>query len=383
MRILIDCVGVARRKAGVGVYARNLVDELTRVRSEHQYFILVQNDDPDLDFGSRAHVRMIRVHARLFRSFPLRFLLEQFFIPCLCLIHRIDVLHSLHYAFPLLRFGTKKVVTLHDMTFLTMPEAHERIKTRYFGFFIRADVRFADKVIFVSQSAASDCAHLVGSPRSSAVIYHGKSGAYHTDYAEADLRQVRNKYGLHHDFVLFVGTIEPRKNLANLVAAFASMCDAHPGLQLVIAGMQGWLQDDLGDTVQRFNLQSRVIFTGFVLEEEKPLLMAAASVFAYPSRYEGFGIPVLEALACGIPTVTSNVSSLPEVAGDAALKIDPDDVNEMSRALESAFSDGEVRALLRSKSVVQAAKFTWVNTAAMTVRAYQDVLRPKLSGHDA
>jgi glycosyltransferase involved in cell wall biosynthesis len=378
MRVLIDCTGITRNKAGVGVYARNLVEELTRLPHGPQYFLLVQDDDPDLDFSGRPGVTMIKVRARIFRKLPLRFLLEQLALPFLLLLHRIDVLHSLHYSFPLIRFGTKQVVTLHDMTFFNMPQAHERVKILYFRFFIRADVRLADRVIFASHSSLADCTARLGALRGTGtVIYHGKSAAFRADLPAGEIRRVRQKYGLNAEFVLFVGTIEPRKNLSRLVSAFATVCARHPGLMLVIAGMKGWMYDGLIEMVKELNLQSRVIFTGFVPEEEKPFLIAAAKVFAYPSLYEGFGIPVLEALACGVPTVTSNVSSLPEVAGDAALTIDPLSVAELSSALERLISDELLRERLTREALRQAAKFTWTKTAIMTLEVYNDALAPR------
>jgi glycosyltransferase involved in cell wall biosynthesis len=378
MRVLIDCTSITRNKAGVGVYAKNLVEELTRLEHGPQYFLLVQDDDSDLDFSGRPNVTMIRVRAGIFRKLPLRFLLEQLLLPCLLVLHRIDVLHSLHYSFPLIRFGTKQVVTLHDMTFFNMPQAHERVKIVYFRFFIRADVRFADKVIFASHSALTDCTTRLGALQGTgAVIYHGKSEAFRTGLAATEIQRVREKYGLKADFVLFVGTIEPRKNLSRLVSAFALVCGRHPGLLLAIAGMKGWMYDGLMEMVKNLDLQSRVIFTGFVPEEEKPFLIAAAKVFAYPSLYEGFGIPVLEALACGIPTVTSNVSSLPEVAGDAALTIDPYSVAELSSALEKLISDEPLRERLTAEAVRQASKFSWTKTAILTREAYNDVLAPR------
>jgi glycosyltransferase involved in cell wall biosynthesis len=378
MRVLIDCTSITRNKAGVGVYAKNLVEELIRLPDGPEYFLLVQDDDPELDFSGRPNVTMIKVRAKIFRKLPLRFLLEQLLLPCLLVMHRVDVVHSLHYSFPLIRFGTKQVVTLHDMTFFNMPHAHEAVKKIYFRFFIRADVRFADKVIFDSHSSLADCTSRLGPLRGgSAVVHLGKSEAFHTNLAKSEIRRVREKYGLSAEFVLFVGTIEPRKNLSRLVSAFAAICEKHPGLLLAIAGMKGWMYDGLMETVTGLNLQSRVIFTGFVPEEEKPFLIAAAKVFAYPSLYEGFGIPVLEALACGIPTVTSNVSSLPEVAGAAALTIDPHSVGELSLALEKLISDEPLRERLTREALKQAAKFTWTKTAIMTREAYNDVLAPR------
>lgn len=381
MKVLIDATGITRKKAGVGIYARNLIDQITRVDSGPHFFLLVQDDDPELDFGGRSNVTMIRVPARLFRKLPLRFLLEQLFVPLLLLKNKIDLVHSLHYSFPLVRFGTKQVVTLHDMTFFSMPEVHEFVKIKYFRFFTRMAVRFADRIIFVSQSTRQDCITRLGPLRgSSSVIHLGKSEAFHPGLDPVEVQRVRDKYSLLQNFVLYVGTIEPRKNLVALVSAFASISNQHPGLILVIAGMKGWMYDGLLESIDRLNLQSRVIFTGFIPEEEKPFLIAGAQVFAYPSLYEGFGIPVLEALACGVPTLTSNVSSLPEVAGQAALLVDPRSVEEISLALQRLLSDEALRERLRTESQLQAAKFSWAKAAAETLRAYKDVSLSQPSG---
>jgi glycosyltransferase involved in cell wall biosynthesis len=377
MNVLIDATVVTREKAGVGVYAKNLIQEITRIHPGPRFFLLVQDDDPELDFGDCDNVTMIRVPAKLFRKLPLRFLLEQIFLPMLLIKHRINVVHSLHYSFPLLRFRTRQVVTFHDMTFLNMPEVHQFIKIAYFRFFIRAATRFADKIIFVSASARHDCIARLGPLRvSSSVIHLGKSAAFHPDLAPDEVKRVCVKYGLPEEFVLYVGTIEPRKNLVALVSAFASVRDRHPDLVLVLAGMMGWMYDGLLEAIRRLDLQSRVVFTGFVPEEEKPFLIAGAKVFAYPSLYEGFGIPVLEALACGIPTLTSNISALPEVAGNAALLIDPTNIQELSSALERLLSDQLLRYELKQESLRQAAKFSWGKTAAATLRAYEESSGP-------
>jgi glycosyltransferase involved in cell wall biosynthesis len=381
MNVLIDATSITKKKAGVGVYAKNLIDELTRIRPGPHFFVLAQDDDPELDFGTRDNVSMIRVPARLFRLLPLRLLLEQAFVPFLLVKHRIDVIHSLHYSFPLLRIGSRQVVTLHDMTFFNMPEVHKTAKIMYFRVFIRAAIRFADKVIFVSHSALQDCTARFGPLRASSEVIHlGKSDAFIPDLDPTETLRIRMKYGLPEEFILYVGMIEPRKNLPRLVAAFAMVSEMHPGLSLVIAGIKGWMNDGLMETICALKMESRVIFTGFIPEPEKPFLIAASKVFAYPSLYEGFGIPVLEALACGIPTLTSNISSLPEVAGDAALMIDPQSVTEISLALERLLSNESLRGELRQKSLHQAAKFNWVRTATMTLRAYEDVLSPDTRG---
>ena len=375
MNVLIDATGITRNKAGVGVYAKSLIEALIALEGRLRLFILAQDDDLDLDYSRHIAVTMIWVPGRFFRKLPLRFLLEQIGIPLLASKHKIDVIHSLHYSFPIVCFGARQVVTIHDMTFFDMPEVHVRFKVFYFRLFIRAAIRFADGLIFVSHSARRDCEARLGSPRgNSYVIHHGKSEAFHSNLDAETVHQIRERYGLTSEFVLYIGTIEPRKNLVRLVSAFASIAAADPNIKLVIAGMKGWMYDSLFQTVGRLGLETRVIFTGFIPEADKPFLMAAARVFIYPSLYEGFGIPVLEALACGVPTITSNTSSLPEVAGDAALMIDPLQTTEIAEAIKTLLTDHGLREQLRAKSKRQAEQFTWERTAALTLKAYANAL---------
>jgi hypothetical protein len=173
MNVLIDATSITKKKAGVGVYAKNLIHELINLDVDLHLFVLIQDDDPDLDYSGRPNVTVIKVPSRLFRKLPLRFLLEQVGLPFLLFKHRIDVVHSLHYSFPLMHFGTKQVVTVHDMTFFDMPEVHIPIKIFYFRRFITAAVRFADSIIFVSHSAQLDCNARLGPPRGlTSVVHH-------------------------------------------------------------------------------------------------------------------------------------------------------------------------------------------------------------------
>jgi glycosyltransferase involved in cell wall biosynthesis len=375
MNILIDATGITKNKAGVGVYAKNLIDELVGRRLDIRLFVLVQDDDPDFDYRNCTSVKAIRVPSKLFRILPLRFLLEQIGLPFLFLIYKIDVIHSLHYSFPLLRFGTKQVVTLHDMTFFNMPEFHVRFKVIYFRFFIWAAVRYADSLIFVSHSAKLDCNDRFGpSWGQSFVVYHGKAEAFRPNIDPEQVVNVRMKFKLPANFILYIGTIEPRKNIARLIKAFALIASNHPEVLLVIAGMKGWGTEDLFESVRNLKIESRVRFIGFVPEDEKASLLSGAKIFIYPSIYEGFGIPVLEALACGIPTITSNTSALPEVAGEAALLVDPTSVSEISNAMEQLLMDTGLRAKLHKESLRQAAQFTWLKTADLTLKIYKQTL---------
>ena len=372
MHVLIDATGITRKKAGVGVYARNLLDHLTRDTRGLHFLILAQDDDPEMDFSRRPHVTMLWVPARVFRLLPLRFLLEQLYLPFLLWHRKVHVVHSLHYAFPLFTPGTLRVVTFHDMTFFNMPEVHQRFKVFYFRIFMRAAMRRAEHIIFISHSAMHDARTRLGPPRGHAsVIPHGKSASLRPDLPPERVLAVRSRYGIGERFLLYIGTVEPRKNLPRVVEAFASLAARHPDLQLVIAGKMGWMTDGLLQSIEQLQLQSRVLFTGFIDENDKAPLLAACTVFVYASLYEGFGLPALEALACGAPTITSNLSSLPEVVGEAALLVDPLDTQALAEAMETLLSTPLLRQRLQKEGPERAAQFTWERTAALTADLYR------------
>jgi glycosyltransferase involved in cell wall biosynthesis len=375
MRVLVDCTQITRNKAGVGVYALNLIRGLRKLRTDDfKLWILVQSDDPDFAFEEDG-THVIRVQSRFFRSLPLRFLMEQFYVPWLLRKHKIDVVHSLHYSFPLLKTRARKVVTICDMTFFIMPEVHEPVKIAYFRSFMRASSHLADSLIFISQSTKKDWKHYF--PKSSQpgfVVTLGKSLAFRPDIVPREVDQVIQKYGLTRPYILYIGTIEPRKNLPRLIRAFAQIANQFTSVTLVICGKKGWGYAEVFEAAKSLNIESRVIFTGFVEEDDKPHLLAGAEVFAYPSLYEGFGIPVLEALACGAPTLTSAISSIPEVAGDAAVLVNPENTTELAEQLARLLADPELRNSLRALALKQAARFTWERTASETLSVYRDLV---------
>ncbi|HLY27042.1 MAG TPA: glycosyltransferase family 1 protein, partial [Aggregatilineales bacterium] len=202
------------------------------------------------------------------------------------------------------------------------------------------------------------------------VLYSGVNETFKPVGDAAPLQAVRARYGLgQRPFILAVGTLQPRKNYARLIRAFAQIGEAD--LALVIAGGRGWLYDEIFAEVQRLGLGPRVIFPGFVADQDLPALYSAAAVLAYPSIYEGFGLPILEAFACGTPVVSSNASCLPEVAGDAALLIDPTDVAALAEALTRALTDTALRAQLTAAGLARAQQFTWQAAAQQLLAEYR------------
>lgn len=373
MKILIDLTQIPVQKVGVGVYALNLIYKIRELDKTNYYFLLVQDDDKELHFLASRNFSVIKIKSKYFRHLILRFFLEQFYIPYLVLKLKVSIVHSLHYSFPLFA-PAKKAVTIHDMTFYKFPKSHIFIKRCYFSFFITLASKFTNIIITDSKSTSDDFFHRFKTDKRKIFIVHlGKNDAFKDDLGISRINSVNIKYGILKGYFLYLGTIEPRKNIKNIILAFDKYLKENKLYQLVIAGKKGWFFEDVFSLVDRLHLLENVIFTGFIEEEDKPYLIAGAKIFIYPSIYEGFGIPVLEALACGIPTITSNVSSLPEVAGDAALLVPPKDIEEIYLAIRRLIEDKELYENLKRRSIEQAKKFSWEKTAFETIKAYNSL----------
>ncbi len=283
-----------------------------------------------------------------------------------------DLLHAPVYVGPLVS-PSPVVVTVHDLSFIRYPHLFRLANRLYLRVFTRLSVRRSRRIIAVSAHTAEETVRLMGVAREKIhVVYHGVDPIFRPRPPE-EVAAFRQRQGLPERFVLFVGTLEPRKNLVRLIEAFAR-CRADAGTALVLAGARGWYDEEIFAAADRLGLRDRVLFPGYVPNDELPLWYNAAAVFAYPSLYEGFGLPVLEALACGTPTLTSATSSLPEAAGDGALLVNPSSVEEIADGLHRLLTDEPLRETLRRRGLEHAARFTWPRTAAETVAIYHQAL---------
>jgi len=245
--------------------------------------------------------------------------------------------------------------------------------TRHLNKWVPYSARKAHHVIAVSEATRRDLIELYHiSPAKITVLYHGISPAFRRVEDAGTLAAIRHKYGLaERPFVLSVGTIQPRKNYRRLIQAFAHLDES---LALVIAGSKGWHYEDVFGEVSRQGLAERVHFLGFVADADLPALYSAASLFVYPSLYEGFGLPVLEAMTCGTPVVASNQSALPEVVGQAGLLVDPRDVKALAAAMSRLLADKDLHQKLAQAGHVRAANFTWGNMAVKLIALYQQLI---------
>ena len=279
-----------------------------------------------------------------------------------------DLVHGPVFVAPLFAH-CPTVVTIHDLSFIRFPALFRPAQRLYLTAMTRLSARRARRLIAVSDHAAAESTSLLGVPRERIdVVYHGVDSLFRP-LPPDEVARFRQRRGLPERFVLFVGTLEPRKNLVRLVEAFARIRDGR--IRLVLAGGKGWFCDELFARVEALGLHEEVVFPGYVMSSELPLWYNAATVFVYPSMYEGFGLPVLESQASGTPVLTSNTSSLPEAAGDGALMVDPYDVDALAEGLNQLLVDELLRRQLRERGLAHARRFCWSHTAQETASVYR------------
>jgi len=362
------------RDGGVSRYIRYLLIELAKRPGQHKYTVFVNGQDIVERLAAR-HPQLSYISAKWPESQPAaRVAWEQLTLPSLIRQNHIDVLHSPVNILPaMLPRSCAGVVTLHDLAFLRFPKVLTRSKRLYHGIFTVRSIRQATIVITVSHSTRQDAIELVGIPEQQVqTVYPCIDRRFSNVVEEEEKRAFREKHGLMDGYLLYLGTLEPRKNITTLIEAYARLRDTHAIREkLVVAGSKGWLYDSIFERVQQLKLETEVLFPGFVADAEQALWYCAASAFVYPSLYEGFGIPVAEALACGVPVVTSNVSSLPEAGADIALCVDPHSAEAMAEAMYKALSDQTYREKCSTMAPEVVQRFSAERMVDQTMRVYE------------
>lgn len=380
-KVLVDLTQLPLQRTGVGIYALNYIRCLQAAAPGLQLHFLVLDDDAELLRETRrvpgAVVKPLK--ASVFRRLAFRVVLEQVYIPGYALARGIAAVHSLHYSFPLLSFGRfKRIVTVCDMSFFLFPQLHVPVKRLFFQYFIRK-LPGTEGLLFISESTLRDFKRYFPDSRApEQVIPLGADLARLASAPDAALADsLRKRFDIDR-YVLYVGTIEPRKNILGLVKAFEAVAAAHPGVKLVIAGKLGWDYEDLLGHIEASPVRDRIVLTGYINEAEKHALLKSALLFTYVSFYEGFGLPPLEGMAAGVPTITSNISSMPEVAGQAAIQVDPGEPGQIAEAMDRLLRDPEERARLVERGLQQSRLFTWEGMTATSLAFYDAVLEPSM-----
>jgi len=363
VRIGIDARLTHYRQAGISRYTIQLVEALARLDPTDE-FLLLQS------FRSREALVEHPSFVRRSLYTPAHHRLEQYTLPVEISKFGLDVLHSPDFL-PPFRRNCRSIITIHDLAFLLYPHFLTKDSARYYGQIDEA-VRRTDAIIAVSEATKDDIVRLLGVPESRVtVVYEAASSVFRPIDKQQAGSHVRERFGVRGDYAFFISTIEPRKNVPTLLKAFRKLLnDYRLDLQLVLAGEKGWLYDEVFQLVTDLDLVDHVVFAGRVSTSELVSLYNAAQVLVAPSIYEGFGLTPLEAMACGTPAIVSNVSSLPEVVGDAGLLVDPYDVEQLAVAMWRAVTDSELRKSLITKGLKRASFFSWDRAARETLELY-------------
>ncbi|MCL4535051.1 MAG: glycosyltransferase family 4 protein [Bacteroidetes bacterium] len=356
---------LAQPTTGSGQYVRHILQAFAAQAPDEEFVLLGPASGP-LGPNQRAHVLGARGDAG-------KVWLEQAGVPLAAWREKVQLIHYPYFAAPLVS-PVPVVVTVHDLIPL-MPDYRGPAKVRAYTRLAVEGTRRAVMVLTDSDASRRDIVERLGVlPERVRVVYLGVEACYRPEHDPALAAGVRRKYNLRRDFVLYLGGLDARKNVPALLRAFArardQLCDPP---ELVIAGPRPEATD-LPALAQRLELAASVRFLGAVEETEKPILYGVARLFVFPSFYEGFGLPPLEAMACGTPVVCSNASSLPEVIGDAGLLVDPADEDALAEAMCRALEDRALAARLRSAGPARAAQFTWERTGRETLAVYREVL---------
>lgn len=354
-------------KSGIGYYTANLLQGLAKLSSEHSYTLLYPENMLATDLP--ANVQLMEAKRWLWRVSP---------VDVLGISKKFDLYHEPNYI-PR-PFRGIRVVNVYDMSYRLYPKYHPSRRVAMLRFF-EGRMKRANRIITVSRSAKQEIIELLKVDADKVVVtYPGVSKRFRIlNVSDVHGMEVRKYYNLPENFILYVGTIEPRKNLVRLIEAYSRVkaTMGNTGVKLVLAGGKGWLNEEIYQRVQELNLTNEVIFTGYILDEHLPTIYNMALAFVYPSLYEGFGLPPLEAMACGVPVISSKVSSLPEVVGDAGILIDPYSVDELSDAILRVVSSTELRKRLSNDGIKQASLFTWEKCARETLTVYEECFQLK------
>jgi len=390
MKIAIDYTLATGEQAGIGQYLTSLVPALLKMDRENSYTLFalwslthyLLHPGMKVDFPKEGNYKAVykhlpvpfQVYSRLIRVPGVPAMFREYMLGGL----DADVVHSNTFCVPRFRDRRKKlVVTIYDLTVLTNPECHKKMNILHCLGGAKEAIKYADSIIAISEHTKKDIVNYLGAPPELITVTQlAASGDYHEVTDASELKRARQRYNLPENYLLFVGSLEPRKNVKTLLESYSRLKESFKKeFPLVIAGGRGWLNSDIPELVKTLGVEDRVVFAGYIDRGDIAAVYSGATVFVFPSLYEGFGLPILEAMGCGTPVITSNVSSMPEVAGDAAVLVSPTDAASLTAALEEVLGDESKRAGMKKKGFVQARRFSWERCAKETLEVYRKVVK--------
>ncbi len=353
---------------------RNLISKLASIDHDNEYVLFTNMENSgsfNLEEPNFLEVRC-PIPAR-FR--PARILWEQFILPIQCRRHKIDLLHSPGYVSPI-TLPCPSVVSILDMNYFFFPQDWSKLALLSLKILVPLSARSSREIIALSQSSKRDVVKALKIPEDRInVTYMGVDKIFHPHHTRPEILKIKNRMGIKGNFILSVANSHPHKNLRRLLQAYHILRkDRGITHQLLLAGNPGRDHLELMRTVRKLGIDQEVIFTGYLPGHQMPLVYQAADLFVFPSLYEGFGLPILESMACGTPVVSSNAASLPEVVGKAGILVDPYDIDEMAEAMYRVLSDKSVAEELTKRGLEQSKKFSWTETARKTLAIYEKVM---------
>jgi len=381
MKIVIDAQPIVEVRSGIGRYTYNLIKALALQDSNNQYLPFFFNFRQK-DFGQQEFLAYSPIQTKEIRYLPgvLMHRLWRYcsWFPLDSFTGKADIFHYPNYLVKPACSG-KKIITVCDMSFRRFPETLMPKNLANLRKNFEKSLEIVDAVITISEFSKSELLNYY--PDFKKPVFISKMGVddfFEEDHSEKEIEDIRLKYNLPQNYILHVGTIEPRKNLSFLLKAFSKLQNDYPDLKFVLVGAKGWLTKEFDKTLSRLALEEKVCFPGFVLDKDLPMIYKGAKLFVFPSRYEGFGIPPLEAMGCGVPVLASNIPVMQEVLEDAAVLFDLDiSEEELALKIKEILSDNNLRENLIRKGKEQAAKFTWKECAESTLKAYNSVVERK------
>ena len=374
MRIGIISDRLNRSLTGIGNYVYNLVSELSKIDNGNIYLINCEENNlfPEL------HKIIIKNPFKIFpkKSFYFWHLYLNYYLKRRKLY--LDIIHSPENAslFVKLR-NQKKIITVHDIIPLYFPNTYTKITVFRYKLLLSKTLKTSDKIITISYNTKQDIIKHFKIPEDKIKVIYLAANEKFKPLNKNEISKIKQKYNLNYPFILYVGTLEPRKNIPTLLKAFYKLKKLGIKHKLVITGKKGWKYKHIFETIEKLNLQKDVIFTGYVPDEDLPALYNAADLFVYPSLYEGFGLPPLEAMACGTPVITSNTSSLPEVVGDAGIMVNPYSVDELANKMYEVLTNDGLREELSKKGLERSKLFSWKKCAEEHLKVYEEVYNMK------
>ncbi|EHP84940.1 glycosyltransferase family 4 protein [Methanotorris formicicus] len=376
MKIGITSEQLNRPLTGRGYYIYHLIKILSSNTNKNNYDIYLINYKNTQMFPNLKHIILENPFKRITKSYQLWYL----YLPLglYDISKKVDIVHCINaepiYLKPK---NIKLITTIYDIIPYLFPKTYTFSTSFRFRFILPKTLKISNKIITISHHTKQDIIKHFKIPEDKIKVIHLAANENYKPLNEKEIEKIREKYNLNYPFILYVGGLEPKKNISTLLKALYKLKKQGIKHKLVITGEKRWKYKSIFETIEKLNLQKDVIFTGYVPDEDLPALYNAADLFVYPSLYEGFGLPPLEAMACGTPVITSSTSSLPEVVGDAGIMVNPYDVDELAKAMYEVLTNDGLREELSKKGLERAKLFSWKKCAEEHLKVYEEVYNMK------